>query len=253
MLLANEFRMDPLLQDHPEEFIVHSLEALLLNVPSFGADNSVFWDWLRHKATLQQLMDIFTHVGAVLPASNGFIASFNPIISLCTGAHNNASLLGSLTQSLSALFYLIPYQAKSKFPFMGCLTIIDHALDHIKRHTSKANDSGTTSRTVRHLLTRIINRLHLHIEISDYQIAAALLELPSMIYSDKCIYGNPLSLRALCAHLNLLQDDNALPLRVLAESIQDDAPPPVLPGALFAGVRLVRVNRVKLTRKKPKY
>jgi hypothetical protein len=141
------------------------------------------------------LLGIFHHLKAALPASNGFVASFNPIISLCTGAHNNSSLLGrSLNQSLSALFYLIPYQSKSKFPLMGCLSIIDSALDHIANHKSTAADSGTQPRVAKHFLTRVINRIHLQIEISDYQIAAALLDLPSMIYSDVYSYGCPWSI-----------------------------------------------------------
>jgi len=222
VLLASELETDPLLQPDPSAAIVRVLRSLLMTVPSFGANNKLFWNWIDKVATQEQLLDIFQHLKTALPAANGFIASFSPIISLCTGAHNNASLLGSLNQSMSALFYLIPYQSKSKFPLMGCLSIIDHAIEHIKKYKSTASDSGARDRTVKHLLTRIINRIHLQIEMSDYQMAAALLDLPSMIYSDPYCLGCPTSIRALIAQLKLVPATEGSPLTFICQQRRED-------------------------------
>jgi hypothetical protein len=86
------------------------LQELLQEIPTFVGNNYIFWTWMDSQATIDQLMDIWIHLRNKLPASNGYIASFNPLLSLCVGAHNNASLLGSIGQAKAALFYLIPYQ-----------------------------------------------------------------------------------------------------------------------------------------------
>jgi hypothetical protein len=218
------FYENPLKKEDPRAFVVDTFQSLLRDVPCFGSDNTCFWDWMKVTATVDNLLEAFFHVRDTLPASNGFIAAFNPILALCTGCHNNSSLLGSLTQAKSALFYLIPYQGKTKFPLMGCLTIIDHALTHLEKYKSTAADSGTQERTVKHLLTRVVNRIHLQMEISDYQVAASLLEVPSMIMSDKFAYGRPLSLVILRAHLSHGPDREASLLR-LSEAIGNNTIP----------------------------
>lgn len=177
-----------------------------------------------------QLLDMYHHVRQHLPAANGFVAAFNPILSLCTGAHNNASLLGSLGQAKSALFYLIPYQGKTTFPLMGSLSILDHVLKHIQKHQNVAADSGTMARFVKHLLTRVINRIHLQIEISDYQIAASLLELPSMIMSDRYTYRDAWTLPALRSYLSLFANHNPISWALLRHFLEATNPlhPPIL-------------------------
>lgn len=195
--------VEPMQQGDPRAYIVGVMRELLQDVPSFGRDNCVFWNWIQDMASIDELLDIFLHLREKLPAANGFVASFNPVIALCTGSHVNASLLGSTSQAKSALFYLIPYQGKTKFPLMDSLSLLDHTINHISKYPSKAADSGTTMRTVKHLLTRTINRIHLQVEVSDYQVAASLLELPSMMMTDQFAYGDPLALCAFRAKMEL--------------------------------------------------
>ena len=194
---------NPMDKPNPKEYICEVLHDLLHGVPAYGGSNDIFWDWIHEHATVDQLMDIFLHLRESLPTSNGYVAAFSPVLSLCTGAHNNASLLGSIGQAKAALFYLIPYQGKTKFPLMGSLTLIEQAISHIEKYKSTAKDSGSTTRTVTHLLQRTINRIHLQIEISDYQVAASLLEMPSTIMTDSFAYGNPLAIPALRAKMNI--------------------------------------------------
>ena len=87
-------------------------------------------------------------------------------------------------------------------------------------------------RTIKHLLTRVINRIHLQIEISDYQIAAALLNLPSMIFSDRYFYGSPLALQALRANLSRIPPTDPSPLRTLCAQLPSENVP------LIAGTTL---------------
>ena len=141
--------------------------------------------------------------------ANGNVATFNPILSFLTGAHNNLGLLGSTEQAKSAMFYLVPYQGKNKFPIQQSLVVIDAAIKHCQKHESKTvkDDLGTAQRTSKQLLSRILNQMHLQLELSDYQIAAALLELPSTIECDKYEYGNPSALSSFRLALQMEKDN----------------------------------------------
>ena len=56
-----------------------------------------------------------------------------------------------------------------------CLTALSHAQAHVQKKPSKADDTGTAKRTVQHMFTRVLNTLYCHREISDAQVALALL------------------------------------------------------------------------------
>ena len=183
-------------EDDKSEFIC-KLQECLKEVPPFNDNQLSFWNWLRSEATWEQMEELYVKLKEKIVEANGYVASFNPIVSFCTGSHNNASLLGSLGQAKSAMFYLVPYQGKTKFDFQQSLTILNRALRYVDAHDSTAADSGSLQRTTKHFLTRALNRMHLQLEMSDYQIAAALLDLPSIISTDRFSYGNPAALEVL--------------------------------------------------------
>lgn len=56
-----------------------------------------------------------------------------------------------------------------------CLTVLSQAQGHIEKYPSQAEDAGTNKRTVQHLLTRVLNGMYAHKEVSDTQVALALL------------------------------------------------------------------------------
>ena len=180
---------------------LHYLQSLLGTVDGFNKLQSPFWNWLRFHATDTQIQDIIDHITQHLPTANGNIATFNPTMSFCTGSHVNVTLLGSLSQARSAMLYLVPYEGKSKFPMQHVLTVLDHTLTHNEHYPSVASDTGTIKRSVKHLLMRALNRMHLQMEISDYEVAAALLNLPSILVTERFQYGNPLALQAFQHHL----------------------------------------------------
>jgi hypothetical protein len=92
-----------------------------------------------------------------LPGSNGYVAAYNPVVTFCTGSHNNTIMLGSTEAAKSAMFYLIPYQGKVKFDFQQTLSILDSQLRQTEQYPSVADDSGTPQCTVKHLLTATLN------------------------------------------------------------------------------------------------
>ena len=184
------------------------LHRYLSPVPGFEDANHAFWKWLNESATDKQLKTLLHEIKTKLPSSNGSVVTHSPVLTFCTCSHNNASPLGSLDQARSAMYYLIPYEGKDKFPLAHCLSILDHSLQHLQIHKSKhPSEAGTLLRTVKHMLERTVNQIHLHVELSDYQTAAALLELPSMIMSDQFAYGDPSSITAFDAAINHLSTD----------------------------------------------
>lgn len=168
-------------------------------LPDFKvAETQNFHLWLAKDATDRQVVTLWREILKELPRANRLVPSFNPLLSLCTGSHNHASLLGSIEQAKSALFYLVPYQGKSKFPINQALPILNSVLDHVDRNDSQhPTESGRMDRTVKHLLTRTLNKMNLRMEISDYEMAASLLDLPSVFCSDRFSVGHPKALMAL--------------------------------------------------------
>jgi len=114
---------------------------------------------------------------------------------------------------------LIPYAAKPKFPLQHSLTVINECIPHIIRHASTASDSGTIERTVKHLMQRALNQLSLLSELSDYEMIAALIKLPSVIECDKTILADPLAMATLPTRLDLY-DDLPNTLEKLSEALQ---------------------------------
>ena len=146
-------------------------------------------DWMS-KAPDVQLVMLYKGVVDSLGNANGYIATYNPLLSLCTGAHNNVQFLGSVSQSKSAMAYLCPYLGKRKSPLLHSLVVLEEVLKHVRKYPSTAEDTGTSTRTARHVYQRLLNRLNLSIELSDYQVAAFLLNLPSIIRSCPFQYLN---------------------------------------------------------------
>jgi hypothetical protein len=95
---------------------------------------------------------------------------------------------------------LVLQVTKNKTDIEVSLSVLKSAKDHIDRNPSKAGNSGETIRTAMHLLTRTLNRLNLMMEVSDYQISAALLGLPTELCTETFAYTAPYNHLALIKH-----------------------------------------------------
>lgn len=154
-------------EDEPpltKDQIIQELKQNLDTVHEFSEDHD-FWDQLKTMPNsdielfYQKLLDAFE-------TANQYIASYSPPLSYCTGAHNNAVLLGGDQQAKAATFYLCPYMGKLKFPLQDCLVILQEAIIKVKQKESIAKDSGTDMRTTKHVLQKCINSLNMHMELS---------------------------------------------------------------------------------------
>lgn len=200
--------------------VLKSLHDALLPIPGYD-DNSHIWPWLEQLPD-ENLFTFYDSLISQLEKANGFVSSYNPVTSYCTGSHNNFSLLGSLIQAKGAVFYVCPYMGKSKYPLQQCLTLLQQSLDHVQDYPSIAADSGTKIRTVKHILQRLLNKMNLHMELSDYQIAADLIGLPSIIASDRFAYGNPAADMAYRTHVQMRESGALDELLYQANRERDD-------------------------------
>ena len=154
--------------------------------------NSPFWSWLSH-LQMDKLKELYQRLERSIRTANGNIATYNHVASFCTGSHNNFQLLGSLEQAKGAMFYVCPYIGKSKFPLQQSLALLNKTLEHIEKYPSRAKDASTTKRTAQYILQRTLNRMMLQMELSDFQIVADLLQLPSLIRTDTFAFVDPLA------------------------------------------------------------
>jgi hypothetical protein len=143
--------------------------------------------------SFEDLLAIFDAVNATIFDMNGKLVEHSSLISDVTGSHNNVAFLGSSEQGKAAAFYLGPYFGKEKFGFEESLLIMVLANKHIQAFESKAKDSGTDSRNTKYFIQRCLNQHCLKMEVSDYQMAAALLSMPVIIRSNNFAFVDPYS------------------------------------------------------------
>jgi len=174
-----------------DQFVL-DLKKTLVTVNDPLYNNHLFWDWLSHLSHEKlericiELRQHLEHTG------NRYIVEHNAVTSYCTGSHNNVSMLGSLMQAKTAVQYICPYIMKAKYPLEQCLIIIRNVLQYNKSHPSVSQeDRGTASRDAKYFLQGILNWMNVLAEISDYQVAAKLINFPPVIFTDCFAYVNP--------------------------------------------------------------
>jgi hypothetical protein len=133
---------------------------------------------------VQDLRVLYNTVSEKLKDRNGYVADYNPTLAGMLGSHSNALLLGSHEQSKVAAHYVGPYVDKYKTSLAESIEVVHESLEHATQYPSIAEDAGTKSRFVQHVLTAIMNRLGCLMEITDTQISGALLGLTVGICSD---------------------------------------------------------------------
>jgi len=144
-------------------------------------------------------------------------------------------MLGSLLQAKTAVQYICPYIMKAKYPLEQCLIVICDVLRHNKQHPSQSTkDRGTSGQDTKYFLQGILNRMNVLAEISDYQVAAKLINLPTAIFTDTYAYINPgaymayriqkqidtsIATRIIAHNTNTTPTDNTYPIQALMENL----------------------------------
>ena len=137
---------------------------------------------------VDQLTALYYRVAKKLNDRNGWVVEYNPLLTALLGCNTNLSFLGSKEQSKQALFYIGPYINKNGVKVLDALPLLAHAQNHALQYPSSADDAGTDTRLVQHIMTRVLNKLNSLMEVSDTQAALALLGMGPTVCSDIFAY-----------------------------------------------------------------
>ena len=89
---------------------------------------------------------------------NGLVAEFCEILSAQLECNTAVYHLGAGTNAKAASTYFCKYQVKRQYDInYDLLIVISTAMEDIRRNPSRADDSGTPSRTAKHLTQHIVN------------------------------------------------------------------------------------------------
>ena len=149
-----------------------------------------FWEDID-ALEVNELHILYETIRDKLRVCNSYVGLYNPILLFCTGSHNNCVMLGGDQQAKGAVFYVFLYMTKEKTTLLHTISLMQSALCHVDHYKSIASDKGEASCDAKQLLHRIMNQMNLNMELSDYQIAAALLGVPSILQTDSFVYCNP--------------------------------------------------------------
>jgi hypothetical protein len=134
--------------------------------------------------SLKELIGLYDRVAKKLEDRNGWVVEYNPLLTSLLGCNTNLAFLGSKEQSKQALFYIGPYINKNGVKVVDALPLLAHAQNHALQYPSSADNAGTDTRLVQHIVTRVLNKLNSLMEISDTQAALALLGMGPTVCSD---------------------------------------------------------------------
>jgi hypothetical protein len=155
-------------------------------------EDSKMWTWIDN-VDIKVLVAFYKELTERVKTANGYVVDHNIPLFFCTGSHNNVVLLGASAQAKSAIFYIAPYISKGKMTLSACLTVLEKCRKDIAKYPSKASDakSNPRRRLAQYFVTKTLNKLNAYQELSDYQVAALLLRLPSQITSDTYDFCEP--------------------------------------------------------------
>ena len=210
--------------DKAKQFCISQMvEALAeeANTPGYGEDglDDSICDWLQGLLP-QSVISVYNKLVEDIKSRNGWVVSTSPILHNATGSSTNAVLLGNSQQSKGSLFYVIPYLCKNKVELESCLFALERAREYVKEHPSQAGNSGTDTRFVQHMFTRVVNELSRSIELSSTQIALSLLDMGERITTDSFRYfGADYCMNFFMSHiLELCEEQDSRPAAQASEA-----------------------------------
>jgi hypothetical protein len=138
------------------------------------------------RTSLAVLKNIYDAVNQTLPHANGHVVDYNEFLTAVLGCNSAIYPLGNEVQSQSALFYICPYFSKDKAPVERALAVMYNTAKNIDRLKSalKEEDAKTVERKTQRFLCRVLNKLAVMEEVSDVQMAAAVLGLGTEVTTE---------------------------------------------------------------------
>ena len=121
-------------------FILQTLYDVLKHTKEYSDWESELWQDMK-MLPLDCLIGLYDTFREAVKRANGYVSTFNPVLSFCTGSHNNVSLLGSDQQAKCAIYYISPYLGKNKEVLLHSLGILRGAIRHAETYKSAAPDA----------------------------------------------------------------------------------------------------------------
>ena len=157
--------MEKLLADHGREWCERLAERMAALCPTIDVPELT----TIYEGDPAKLRVIRKNIVELHQTGNGNVSAFNPIVAFCTGSHHNVEFMGSLCQARNAMFYLIPYHAKNKYPITESFSIMHSSLEEAEEKKSQTvkGDEGTVGRKLKQGLARMLNKMQCHMELSQ--------------------------------------------------------------------------------------
>ena len=137
------------------------------------------------------------------PATDTMLVESNLLSIACLGCHNNASVISGRESGEAAEQYESAYMTKEGAPLRQAAAMLLAAMDDIAYHPSIADDTGTVSRTGKHLASRTVNAFSGSHQWSMPLMVHALLGFTSENQTDAFRYVFP---HAAVAYVDQLQE-----------------------------------------------
>ena len=140
-------------------------------------------DFLDLPEDLQSVYDQFSEstqkqIIRAIVERNGSVVEYNEVASVLLGCNTDASMLGSDSQAKLALCYILIYMTKPPAQLTKTISLVLHAREQVEQYPSKAEDTGSETRTAMYFLNKVLNDLSGLIEISAQMALACLLGMP---------------------------------------------------------------------------
>ena len=140
----------------------------------------------RHLSTRasQNIME-FLYGDMAFCYSDQYQCETSVLLAALLGCNTNVAPLGSKSQAICAMFYLVGYLSKNPIKPHHWSSCISAARRSAGCTNSTAKDSGTDMRNAIFLLQKVLNKLNAMGEVSDTQAAMVLLGQPSFVSSHR--------------------------------------------------------------------
>ena len=188
--------------------LLESLQKCLNKVEGFDSKSPI-WKWLDNLPD-RRLANLFQQLSKSLQDSNGNIATYNPVLAFLTGSHNNCQILGGQDQALGAVFYICPYIAKRKAPLEESMSLLNNCFQLAEKYPTVLEDEKDSPvRFAKQVLQKTLNKMNLTMELSDWQISAANVGLPSIISSEVFVHRKTSGDIGYREHITMADDPEA--------------------------------------------
>lgn len=132
----------------------------------------------------QFVQPLYEYMKNELPIQNLLMVCFNPTCTTIYGSNSANYILGSTNESINSSYYLVPYVGKNNFQVMQALSSLQAAKRKFDQIGSQAMDRDTDERELKFIITNVLNKMDLTMEISDMQACSVLLGGTTELCSD---------------------------------------------------------------------